>query len=572
MTGKGGKSDFNLSLCILSFIGFCGFSFAQITITNRGKNYWGGAYVAPQWTKTYKEYSIPSPRSSPYQTSSFKSVYSRPAPGPDFGNASTERKKPVGNEATLYMDRLREKYRNETARRQAGLYFEELDRAINLILREHDYESGLYSITHEMIRIRQGAENEIDDLNAREEFAQLTYEYLNKVEYYQYLACVKLGHFDYAISFYNLYYGTLGKHLPIQKDKLTQLLPLNAENYYFMQDTITVLPPAFMNEEKIGLGLQERFRAELYLVQLFLAQHKIADAQKAFQQILRFYSPRIDDMSYVANELALIYFAFGELDLAQMAMEYYCEYHQSNLARYRLLAELLAGQAWDGNPKPELVGFVERNMRFLEKLQSESSGKPAFYEDVWFSLYVEKINTPKAFVARAQEYRMANPADTFYQNANLDFYLTALLKAKDESGLKQMLALRKQYAEQVVASQKASNEQGLVKYIQTFAGLKRPDKSADYYEKRNYTSIWEGYYHRKAYSDEAAMQTFQNLDRFLAAGGLPYLKPFVSGYLDALKDYSQQEIENWRILERDFGLHLKKERKYPAVFNPTNLD
>lgn len=548
---------------------------AQTTITYKGQNYWGGAYVAPQWTKTYKDYSSkpPASYSSGYSSSSFKPSYSSSGSsgyssgGNKYVNLS--RYNSSGSRSNVE-DQIRdERIRAEKASKQAKLFFDKLDEGIDYIVNKHDFFHGHWALTYEMAEIYQGSENNISDWDASKEYLELIKDYQDKLHYYVFLAEVKLEKYDHTVFYYNLNFTkSQDQLLKLPVAEINQIQPLTAENYYFMNEPGAVLPKAFFEAGKLKFTPEERMKADLYLVHLLTGKGKLPEARIAFNHILKFYAPLVKDMAYIADELAIIHFALGETDLAQMSIEYYCEYSKSNGNRFRLMSEIANDDGWDGRNNSEAIRFLERNFSFLEQLQRDSTGKAAIYENEWYNLYLKKSDAPASYIAKVKEYIQANPSDTFYRTINKDFYLTALLRANDIQEVNRVLGIIKAFGEQQKQSCATAYQAKLEKLVAEHRGEKKPDKSASYYMMDIYTNNWIRYYKYQAWPVSDALMTFTYLDNFRAAGGDKYIKPFVGEYVKFLKDFTKDEVEDWRYFEKFYGISFRQSRKYPSVFDP----
>lgn len=558
---------------IYIFILFYNYLAAQTTITRQGQNYWGGAYVAPTWTKTYKDYSSPSSNSNAnYSSSNYKSNY---ATSSSSGTGSTYGGKVYLSLARYNYDKdasrahaeekLRlERIQAEKANKQAKLFFEKLDEAKDLILNQKLYINGFLALTRDMQDISNDAKSEYAGFDASDEYYDLIKDYYEEVRYYIFLSQVKIDMYESAAIFYKFNFT---KKNVDSSQKKEDVLPITPQNYYFMNEENSTIPEEFYKSGKLKFSPEERLKVDLFFVQTLLGLNKTEEAKNALIHIIKFYEPIVPDFSYIADELTLIYFNLGELDLAQKNLEYYCEFKKSNYYRYRLISDILEDERWNGEKNAEAIKFLERNLIFLEDLERNSnpSQTDIFYDRNWHILYTQKSNNLKAYVERKKEYIKIAEKDPNF-SAYGDNYLATLIKIKDEAEINRVLLKLKTLGENRAKMNLEFQQQKLDNLLTEYNGfIVKKD-----YEKTLYNNCWNNYYRILARPTIDALFYFENtmLKNFYEAGGCKYIKPLLAEYSEFLNQFTSDEIGSHADLVQCIQLKLKKSRTYPKVFNP----
>lgn len=565
------KHSLILKICIILFLLILSNSYklySQTTITKQGQNYWGGAYVAPTWTKTYKDYTpSKSSNSSGFNTSNYKSsINSNTSNHSGTENINTPKtsgyKSDPDASYAIFLEKKRiEMLKREDAKKQAKKFFEKLDEAKDLILRQKLYYNGLFALTNDMKKIYDDAAN----LEASDEYNILIHEYYTEVHYYIFLSGIKLGIYEYPAEFYK--YNFTIKDTSSNKNT-EMILPLSPGNYFFMNEGSYNIPKAFYNCGNLTLSSEERLKVDLLFVQLLLGNNKNEDAKNALKHIIKFYEPIVPDFSYIADELALIYFKLGEMDLAQKNIEYYCEYRKSNYYRHWLISNLLEDNEWNGKDYPESINFLERNFSFLEELQNGTlpDSQIVFNDREWYILYTQKSNNPKAYVERKKKYLKVAELDPKFSWYG-DNYLTALLRINDEVEINRVLLKLKALGLEIAKNNIESSQQKLDNLIAEYKGFSVKKD----YEKDAYVNCWNRYYklHAKLTMDVLFYFGDIMLEKFYKNGGRKYVYDVIG---DEIKYLNQFTIDELSTTQFDcLKLGIKKPRNYPKVFDPTDI-
>jgi len=558
-----------LLLCI------CNYLFAQTTLTKQGQNYWGGAYVPPTWSKTYKDYSSSSSsKSSSYSSSNYKSNFTV-GKSSSFGNATSDKvhldlaRYHYNNDAAqanaIEKARL-ERIRAEKASKNAKLFFEKLDEAKDLILNQKQYYDGQRILVNDMQEIYQNTKNDYSGFDASNEYLELINEYQDERDYYIYLSQVKVGAYLPSLSYYNYYFANKDKSTT---QKLDELMPLTSENYYFMNEGNFIISNEFLKLGKLKLSVEERLKVDLYLVQIFLGLDKKEDAKKALSHIIKFYEPLVPDLSYVADELAFIYFKLDDMDLVQKNIEYYCEYRNTNFYRYWIITSLLDDESWDSKKYPEAIPFFERNLNYMESMKkySDSSTVSILFGRYWYILYTKKSDNLKTYIEKRKEYYAIvekDPAFIAYD----DEYMVALLRIKDETEINRILLKRKALGENYSKNKIASYQKKLDSYIAEHKGFSVP-KDKDYM-KSVLEGYWKRYYQIQALPAIDALNYFDDvyLREFYNSGGCKYVTNLFANEIEYLKQFTSDELGSYAERCKCIPVSRKKSRSYPKVFDP----
>lgn len=548
---------------------------AQTTITKQGQNYWGGAYVAPQWTKTYKDYTPSnSSGSSGYSSSNYKSGsgsgsssgYSSGSGSYTKMNQSVYRYNAEASQAASRERERLEKIRNSKAKKQADLFFAKLAEAKDMTLRQKTYPQAYSALTWDMPKIYEETKSAYAGFDASDEYIDLIKDYYTEVEYYMYLCQVKLNAYELASIFYNMNFATKDRE---PSPKTGEPLPLTARNFYFMNEGDYDIPAEFFKAGILRFSPEERLKIDLFYVNTLLGLGKKEDAQNALRHIIKFYEPIVPDFSYIADELALIYFNLREFDLAQKNLEYFCEFKQSNYYRQRLVTDILRDDGWDGKANPEAINFLERNLTFLENLQRETdtTGHVEFYDSDWSMLYTQKSNNPSAYVERKKEYLKLAEKDPDFSYYG-DKYLAALVKVNDEKEINRVLLKLKAIGE----THTKNNMDFYQKELDTLLLKYRGFTVKKDYEQGMFNNCWQRYYFYQAKPVINALFYFGDgmLKDFYKLGGYKYVKPVVAEYLGFLNQFTAEELGNDISYMEYVGaqLKLKRSRSYPKVFDP----
>lgn len=566
------------------------------TIFKTGANTWGGTYVPPIWSKTYNFSITPyqSPNLKTGNTGTTSSSYS----GSPITRLSGYGKKNKWNfNSDPEGDDKRWKQKEETLKEAIDIHFVLLDSAI--ILFNEGYYQGSTAILDNLLyglpKTKYDFGSFGNDLFIK--YSEAIQEFMYIRYCYKYFCEVKLHNYGAALETYNMFLSSYqSSSNPYDKKKMYPLTP----EFYFVLDTIDkTTDPGFNN-----ISLQDRYKADLFLVETLAGLGKIAEANKIMEMTLKFYNPLFKNIDNYYAQIAVNFFYLNNADEAAKYLEYFCNINKSNNARMAIIEELLFNHKstimWNETNSPACYKIIEDNLLFLDELvRNGEKVDRLYFEKNWNELYVKRSKNLDKFEKKVElkEHDLEMISTGAYSRERLEAYLIALIKSgKEEVILKIMEKLAEgaemQRKRQVETSEILNKEtkQSNAKHIKDLEGyylwsIENYDKELAK-KKKSYATeqkisqkrwkesiedavekYWINNYKVMADPFAVALAVFR-LPGFAEAGGKKYLQKYATPYVEELSKYTEDEVSfnyTWTIDLEKCGIlpKLKKSRSYP---------
>jgi len=538
----------------------------QTRIEKTGSNTWGGAYVPPKWVKTYdqtlKTYNI--------NVESYRSASQSPGGTNSPSSGYTPRKSrwaSIGKEVDYEKLEARRQHKSKQAKEISLEYAKELNNAILY------YKAGVYRACYNIItRIMPAILTKSIKANDNaEEVYSNTGGYYYVKNYYEYMSGVKAGATYPAVVLYNL---NLTADFDFKnsgdgkRPEVTVPYPFTPQLYYFLNSQAGSNAAGFDR-----YTIEERFMADLFLVELLVDIDKKNEAKNIFRSVLDFYLPRISHTEPFLRQIAINHFYLGNTEEASDLLEYYWNETASYDDRLQVLNELVVGDGfqqknkWDRKQYPEGYAFVKQNYLFLDSIATTRQLTiPGLSEAVQYHLYVVRGKEADVYLRRISP-RMQIPFDSLYANTHgyfnsynedVERYLRVLLILGDQDKIRETL----QRLAAIARKQQAYFMQQVDDNIERLDEFKHAPQL-----------YWEIWHNRKAEPTERALHLFK-LEKFAQEGGKKYLREAARPFLEEAAAYTEKEFTYSASSFEDCGIKpgFLKNRDYPKTAPPSKKE
>ncbi|MBN8836307.1 MAG: hypothetical protein J0I09_03555 [Sphingobacteriia bacterium] len=530
-------------LAAISFAGITASS-QSYTMYKTGPNTWGGPYVAPVWSKTYNlEFNRLPSASNNSTASSVSSNASSAAVSYSSSTADYTKKSRFHYEVDINKILQSQREIETETNTAVASYKQYLNNAVI------SFETG--NIVEASQFLERAGSVYPQSSSAGINMLKQTWMLWRTQYYYEFLCDVKQHQYKPALMKYNLWQL---RDNQLQRPNPEMVQSFGTENYFFYDIQNGINQKDFDN-----YTLENRFRADLYFVELLANIGKLADAKLAMEKVMQFYTPLINSIDKFAAQIAISYFYTGNIERSQQYLEYYCNSAQSYTARYAIIEELLKstdGQwQWNYDNSPEGYAMVEANIHFLNDVYRKQHHDSALFNmNTLFELYVNRSPNARKFIEEikpslANEYQILKK-DPRITNRNIVQYFLALKKLGDEAALKKAVDELSLVARDIYDTQKAALD-GKITWIKSIAN-------------GNPKSYWESYFYYHAAPAASALRVFIMPD-FCRAGGISYIKEQATPYAKELAEYTANEAGyNWLHPLETCGIlpKFRKTRKY----------